>query len=86
MRGSQSGRLTLSLVGKPQLLDEGELASMPAEAATSRLCTRLSETMSTREPQLPLILGTPCIWRSLSMTCSYRRRLGTRKKADDWPV
>jgi hypothetical protein len=33
MRGFQSGRLTLSLLGKPQPVDEGELTSMSAEAA-----------------------------------------------------
>ena len=33
MRGFQSGKLTLSLRGKPQQVDEGEVAGLPAEAA-----------------------------------------------------
>jgi hypothetical protein len=33
MRGFQSGRLKLSLAGKPHLVDEGEVAAMAAEAA-----------------------------------------------------
>ena len=33
MRGFQSGKLTLSLHGKPQQVKEGEIAGLPAEAA-----------------------------------------------------
>ncbi len=33
MRGLQSGRLTLSLDGAPQTVDEGELAALPDTAA-----------------------------------------------------
>jgi predicted dehydrogenase len=86
MRGFQSGRLTLSLLGKPQLLDEGELTSMPAEAANvAAMYATLRDDVFSGTPTAP-DFGHAVRLAKLIQDVLLSAQTGTRKKADDWPV
>lgn len=86
MRGFQSGRLTLSLLGKPQLLDEGELVSMSAEAANvAAMYAALRDDVSSGTSTAP-DFGHAVRLAKLIRDVLLSAQIGTRKKADDWPV
>jgi predicted dehydrogenase len=85
-RGFQAGRLTVSLLGKPQRLDEGELAAMPAEAANvaaiyAGLRNDISSGNSTA-PDFEHAVHLAKLIRDVLLSA----QTGTRKKAEGWPV
>lgn len=85
MRGFQSGRLTLSLLGKPQLLDEGELASMPAEAANvAAMYAALRNDISTGASTVPDFMHATKLAKLMEDVLSSAQT-GTRHRAEDWP-
>jgi len=86
VRGFQSGRLTLSLLGKPQLVDEGEITSMPAEAANvAAMYAALRDDISSGASTVPDFAHAVRLAK-LIQDVILSAQTGTRKKVDDWPV
>lgn len=86
VRGFQSGRLTLSLLGKTQLVDEGELASMSAEAANvAAMYAALRDDVSSGTATAPDFERAVHLAK-LIRDVLQSAQIGTREKADDWPV
>ena len=84
-RGFQSGRLTLSLNGAPQLVDEGELAAMPDAAANvagvyAALRDDIASGTSTAANFDHAVKLTRLVADLLASS-----RTGSRKPAADWP-
>jgi predicted dehydrogenase len=85
MRGFQSGRLTLSLLGKPQLLDEGELASLPAEAANvAAMYAALRNDISSGTSTVPDFMHARKLAKLTGDVLSSAQT-GTRNRAEGWP-
>ena len=86
MRGFQSGRLTLSLLGKPQHVDEGELTSISAEVANvAGIYAALRNDVSSGTSTAP-DFGHAVHLAKLIHDVLLSAQIGTRKKADDWPA
>lgn len=85
IRGFQSGRLNLSLKGKPEQVDEGEVRTMPDEAANAAgMYVSLKDDIGS---------GTwtvPDFEHAVRLTCLMddvisSSQSGVRKQAADWP-
>jgi hypothetical protein len=84
--GFQSGRLALSLFGKPQPLDEGELALMPAEAANvAAMHAALRDDISSGTASVPDFQHAVRLAKLIDEVLASAQT-GTRKNAQDWPV
>ena len=86
MRGFQSGRLTLSLLGKVQHVDEGEVAAMPAEAANVvAMYATLRNDILTNASTAPDFEHAVRLAKLIHDVLSSAKT-GTRRKAEGWPV
>ena len=86
VRGFQSGRLTLSLFGEPQPLEEGELALMPAEAANvAAMYAALRNDISSGTATAPDFQHAVHLAKLMDDVLASAQT-GTRKKTQDWPV
>ena len=86
MRGFQSGRLTLSLAGKTQLVDEGEVGAMPAEAANvAAMYATLRNDIISRSSTAPDFEHAVHLAKLIDDVLLSAQN-GIRAKARDWPV
>ncbi len=86
MRGFQSGRLMLSLRGEPQQVDEGELTTMPAEAANvAAMYAALRDDIASGETTAPDFEHAVHLAKLLDDVLASART-GARKSVDGWPV
>ena len=85
-RGFQSGRLHLSLDGRPQSVDEGEVASMPDLAANvAGVYVDLRDDINRGTRTVTDFRHAVRLTRFITdVTASAQTR--TRKSAADWPV
>ena len=85
-RGFQSGRLRLRLNGKPQSVDESEVAALPDTAATWRAYTRpCATTCSTARRRRSGFDHALRLTRLVEDVCASAQA-GTRRSAADWPT
>jgi predicted dehydrogenase len=86
MRGFQSGRLTLSLQGKPQRVDEGEITSMPVEAGNvAAMYAALRNDILSGTSTAPDFAHAVHLAKLIDDVLSSAQT-GRRKKAEDWPL
>jgi predicted dehydrogenase len=86
VRGFQSGRLTLSLFGKPQFLDEGELALMPVEAVNvAAIYAGLRSDITSGTATVPDFQHALHLAKLMDNVLASAQT-GTRATAQDWPV
>ena len=86
VRGFQSGRLTLSLLGKAQPLDEGELASMTTEAANvAAMYAALRNDISSATSTVPDFEHAVRLAKLIEDVLASAQA-GTRENAQDWPL
>ena len=84
-RGFQSGRLTLSLNGRPQPVDEGELATMPDAAANvAGVYAALRDDILNATQTAPDLEHAVRLTRLVDDTLAASGS-GTRKNASGWP-
>jgi hypothetical protein len=85
MRGFQSGRLTLSLRGKVQDVDEGEVAVMPAEAANvAAMYAALRNDIVSESSSAPDFEHAVHLAKLIHEVLSSAN-MGARRKAEGWP-
>ena len=85
VRGFQSGRLTVSLDGKPQSIDEGEVAAMTAEAANvAGMYAALRNDIVSGQRTVPDFDHAVRL-ATLIEDVTASSGSGTRKTAADWP-
>ena len=86
LRGFQSGRLRLSLNGKPQHVDEGEITSLPDEAANvAGMYAALRNDILSETSTAPDFNHAVRLTRLIDDVMSSAQT-GTRKPAVDWPA
>ena len=85
-RGFQSGRLSLSLKGEPQHVDEGEKGSLPDTAANvAGMYAALRDDILRGTATAPDFHHAARLTRLVNDVISSART-GTRKSAADWPI
>jgi predicted dehydrogenase len=86
VRGFQSGKLTLSLLGKPQPLDEGELALMPVEAANvAAMYVALRNDISSGTATIPDFQHALHLAKLIDDVLASAQT-GKREIAQNWPL
>ncbi len=84
-RGFQSGKLTVSLRGELQPIDEGEAGAMPAEAANvAGMYAALRDDILTGESTVPDFEHAVRLARLIDDVAASSAA-GSRKRSDDWP-
>ena len=85
-RGFQSGRLSLSLQGKPQQVGEGEMKSLPDTAVNvAGMYAALRNDILRGTATAPDFHHAVCLTRLIDDVMSSAQT-GTRKVATDWPM
>ncbi len=85
LRGFQSGRLGLSLLGEPQLIDEGELARMPAEVANvAAMYAGLRNDINSGTSVVPDFMHAVRLAKLMDDVL-LSAQTGSRESAEGWP-
>ena len=86
IRGFQSGRLSLSLNGKPEHVEEGELASLPDTAVNvAGMYAGLRDDITSGNFTVPDFQHAVLLARLIASVAASAQT-GTRQSADDWPT